>query len=76
VRPLPMVAQPELPVNERIRSFVEVDLVVTPEQMQHEADRCMRCGTLCYFTDAQRKVHVEGKPLKDKVDDLLRVSPN
>lgn len=72
---LPKIPQPELPVAERIKTFEEVDLVLTPELMAKEADRCMRCGTLCYFTDAQRKLHVEGKPLKDRVDDLLRVSP-
>ena len=72
---LPKVEQPELPVEERIRTFAEVDLVVTPELMKAETDRCMRCGTLCYFKDAQRDVHVKGKTLRDKVDDVLRVSP-
>lgn len=75
VGPATKVPQPELDVAARIKTFDEVDLVLTPELMAKEADRCMRCGTLCYFTDAQRKIHVEGKPLKDRVDDLLRVSP-
>jgi NADPH-dependent glutamate synthase beta subunit-like oxidoreductase len=51
----PRVAQPELDAKERIKSFDEVDLVVTPELMKVEADRCLRCGTLCYNQEAGEK---------------------
>jgi RnfABCDGE-type electron transport complex B subunit len=76
VTPLSKVPQPELPVEERIKTFDEVDLVVTPEQMRAEAERCMRCGTLCFFKDDERDVHVKGKPMRDKLDDLAQISPN
>lgn len=69
------VPQPELPVAERIKTFDEVDLVITPDELKREADRCMRCGTLCYFDDHQKVLHVDGKSLKQRVDELLRISP-
>ncbi len=71
----PKVPQPELPVAERIKTFDEVDLAVTPELMRTEADRCMRCGTLCYFSDTQKESRSNGKSMKDKVEELLENSP-
>ncbi len=71
----PKVEQPELPVKERIKSFDEVDLTVTPELMKAEADRCMRCGTLCYFSDTQKESYSNGKAAKDKLEELLTNSP-
>lgn len=70
------VEQPELSVSERIKTFEEVDLMLSPELMRVEAQRCMRCGTLCYFGDAGRDTHVSGKPLKEKIDDLVQISPS
>lgn len=70
------VAQPELPVEERIKTFDEVDLVVTPELMKAEADRCMRCGTLCYFSDIEKVQREKAVTARDKVEDLLNVSPS
>ena len=61
--------------SDRIRNFEEVDLVVTQEQMQIEAARCMRCGTLCYFDDQARDTHVHGKGLRDQVEQLIQISP-
>jgi NADPH-dependent glutamate synthase beta subunit-like oxidoreductase len=75
VAPLPHVAQPELSVTERVTNFEEVDLVLTPDLVQAEANRCMRCGTLCYFTDPEKKDHVQGKGAREKAMDLLRQSP-
>ena len=72
---LAKVEQPELPVDERIKNFEEVDLVLTPELMQAESERCMRCGTLCYFSDADRDRHVKGKTRGEKISDLMRKSP-
>jgi NADPH-dependent glutamate synthase beta subunit-like oxidoreductase len=75
VEKLPRVEQPELPVKERIKNFEEVDLVLTPELMEAEADRCMRCGTMCYFTDAEKQRHAKGKGKIKGLGDLLRRSP-
>ncbi|MGK5091366.1 FAD-dependent oxidoreductase [Deltaproteobacteria bacterium TL4] len=69
------VPQPELPVSERIKTFEEVDLGLSPELMQVEADRCMRCGTLCYFTDHQKNIREKPKSFRDKLEELLTVSP-
>jgi len=41
----------ELPVAERIHSFVEVDQVLTREAAQAESERCLFCGRTCYTTD-------------------------
>jgi len=75
VAPKPRVEQPELPVAERISSYVEVDLVVNPEEMQAEAARCLRCGTLCYFSDARRESRVKDKNAIAKIGNLMGKSP-
>ncbi len=72
---IPRVEQPELPVDERIKTYDEVDLVLTPELMEVEANRCMRCGTLCYFSDVDKEKLRKGKTVFDKVEDLLKISP-
>lgn len=76
----PKVPQPELPAQERIKTFEEVDLVLTPELMKVEAARCLRCGTLCYFTDKGLEEHVKIESGGDKgymevLEELLRNSP-
>ncbi len=71
----PKVPQPELPVEERIKNFDEVDLVLTPELMKAEADRCMRCGTLCYFTDVEKEDHEKKKGPVKALNDILHQSP-
>jgi formate dehydrogenase beta subunit len=38
----------ELPVEERRGSFKEVELGFTEEMAKGEAERCLRCGLLCY----------------------------
>jgi len=75
VSPKPKVSQPELEVSTRITNFDEVDLVLTPDLVQVEAARCMRCGTICYSNDTQRKKAVEGKDRREQIDDLLHISP-
>ncbi len=52
VRPKPRVKMPELPVDERLDSFVEVDHVITEEEALYEADRCLNCCRICYDKDA------------------------
>ena len=42
------VHMPELTVDERRLSFTEVELGLTEEMAKGEAERCLRCGLLCY----------------------------
>jgi len=48
----PRTKMPELPVDERIKSFVEADLVISEEDAQHESNRCLQCCLICYNKDA------------------------
>lgn len=41
----------ELPVSERVKSFIEVDQVLTEEAALRESDRCLFCGRICYNMD-------------------------
>ncbi len=43
----------ELPPDERIHSFVEVDQVLTEEQALEESRRCLSCGITCYSMDVE-----------------------
>ena len=70
-----MVTQPELEVGDRITNFKEVDLVVTQEEMKIEADRCLRCGTLCYFTDEKASCRSHEPTLGEKFAKVLQESP-
>jgi len=47
----PRAEMPELPVEERIRSFEEADLVLAEEDALAEASRCLYCCRLCYNPD-------------------------
>ncbi|MBS0013059.1 MAG: FAD-dependent oxidoreductase [Desulfobacterales bacterium] len=42
---------PELPVQERIHSFIEADLVLAEPDALEEAGRCLNCCRLCYNPD-------------------------
>jgi hypothetical protein len=42
----------ELPPAERIRSFAEVDRVLTEQAALAESDRCLSCCLTCYDPDA------------------------
>jgi len=42
---------PELPVDERIKSFVEADLVITEKDALYESSRCLNCCIYCYNPD-------------------------
>lgn len=42
---------PELPVDERIQSFVEADLVISEEEARYESNRCLQCCLTCYNKD-------------------------
>lgn len=43
---------PELPVGERIVSFVESDLVISEADAIHESGRCLNCCRICYSKEA------------------------
>ncbi len=43
----------ELPADERIKSFVEVDQVLTEEQALTESERCLSCCITCYNMDPE-----------------------
>jgi len=43
----------ELPPDERIKSFVEVDQVLTEEQAITESQRCLSCCITCYTADPE-----------------------
>jgi formate dehydrogenase beta subunit len=47
----PRAPMPELPVQERIHSFVEVDRVLTEEAARGESNRCLYCCLTCYNPD-------------------------
>jgi len=42
---------PELPVKERLDSFIEVDQVLSEEDAHREAERCLNCCRICYDPD-------------------------
>ena len=48
----PRAEMPELTVGERIRSFVEVDQVLSDQAAHEESERCLSCGRTCYNEDA------------------------
>lgn len=49
----------ELPADERIKSFVEVDQVLTEEQALTESERCLSCCITCYNVDPESKEGLE-----------------
>jgi NADPH-dependent glutamate synthase beta subunit-like oxidoreductase len=48
---IPRTKMPELPVDERIKSFVEADLVISEEEARYESNRCLQCCLICYNKD-------------------------
>jgi NADPH-dependent glutamate synthase beta subunit-like oxidoreductase len=42
---------PDHQVNERIKSFVEADLVISEEEALYESNRCLQCCLTCYNKD-------------------------
>ena len=53
---------PELPVEERICSFIEVDQVLTEDAAKGESKRCLSCCLTCYNPDS---VTGTAKSIKD-----------
>jgi NADPH-dependent glutamate synthase beta subunit-like oxidoreductase len=52
IKPKPRVKMPELPADERIKSFEESDLVLSEKDALAEAERCLNCCRLCYDPEA------------------------
>jgi formate dehydrogenase beta subunit len=53
---------PELPVAERIHSFIEVDQVLSEEAARNESSRCLFCCLTCYNPD---KAYADKVLIKD-----------
>ena len=53
---------PELPVEERIHSFIEVDQVLTEDAARSESNRCLYCCLTCYNPDQE---HADKELIKD-----------
>ncbi len=51
IKQTPRAKQPELPVGERLDSFIEVDLVLPEAEAHREAERCLNCCRICYNPD-------------------------
>jgi len=60
---------------------MEVDLPLSAELIKAEADRCLRCGTVCYLNDEARELQDRVRDGKEEVHPLvalenrLRFSP-
>ena len=53
VAPSKRAEMPELPVEARIDSMVEVDLTLPEDEALREADRCLNCCRTCYTPDVK-----------------------
>jgi formate dehydrogenase beta subunit len=53
---------PDMEVSQRAGSFVEVELGLAEEEARREAQRCLRCGLICYQHDpaAQNQMGCQG----------------
>ncbi|QTA80075.1 Ion-translocating oxidoreductase complex, subunit B [Desulfonema limicola] len=50
----PRAVMPELPVESRIKTFEEVDLVISEETAMKESARCLNCCRICYNPDIRK----------------------
>ena len=50
LQPSQRAAMPELPLEERMDSFIEVDQVLSEDTALNESERCLTCCRLCYNT--------------------------
>ncbi|MEH0020500.1 MAG: RnfABCDGE type electron transport complex subunit B [Desulfobacter sp.] len=51
IRQIKRAKMPELHVDQRLDSMVEVDLVLPEDEAHREADRCLNCCRICYNPD-------------------------
>jgi formate dehydrogenase beta subunit len=59
VIPRPRAEMVELAVAERVRSFIEVDQVLTEAAARSESDRCLYCCLTCYNPDGSADQHAQ-----------------
>jgi heterodisulfide reductase subunit A-like polyferredoxin len=64
---------PELPEQERIRDFREVELVLTEEQAKQEAARCLACGIcsechLCVQVCKREAIDHQQAPVEEEIE--------
>ncbi|MCP3942030.1 MAG: FAD-dependent oxidoreductase [Desulfobacteraceae bacterium] len=52
VKQIQRAKMPELHVNQRLNSMVEVDLVLPKDSAHKEAERCLNCCRICYNPDS------------------------
>jgi len=52
ITPITRTPLPEMPVEERITSFEEADLVISETDAGRESNRCLNCCRICYDKDA------------------------
>jgi len=69
----PRTMVPELPEQERIRDFREVELVLTEEQAKREAARCLACGIcsechLCVQVCKREAIDHQQAPVEEEVE--------
>jgi NADPH-dependent glutamate synthase beta subunit-like oxidoreductase len=55
---------PELPINDRMDSFIEVDQVLTEEAALGESNRCLYCCLTCYNPDQACETQVSVKDMR------------
>ncbi len=58
----PRVHQPELPVEERIHNFDEVEQTISEKEALYESARCLYCGITCFHE----------QPVPEGLEDLLK----
>ncbi len=51
IKKSPRAVMPELPVDQRLKSMIEVDLVLPDDEAYREAERCLNCCRICYNPD-------------------------
>ncbi len=51
IKKTPRAKMPEIHVDKRLDSMIEVDLVLPEEAAHKEADRCLNCCRICYNPD-------------------------
>ena len=52
IKKIKRAKMPEVPVDQRLDSMIEVDLVLPEDKALQEANRCLNCCRLCYNPDA------------------------
>ncbi|OQY52668.1 MAG: electron transporter RnfB [Desulfobacteraceae bacterium 4572_89] len=52
IKKTPRAKMPEVPVEKRLDSMIEVDLVLPEDSALKEADRCLNCCRICYNPDS------------------------